>query len=247
MKKIIITGCARTGSTALVYLLNQSKDVLVTNELAAFHYSDQAFNKTINNEFVVNEARRSAGDKNWNINDIINLRNGLIENTNFKFMGDKRPDYCSGFAPMNFLIENHQDAYFIFTHRDPCATAHSFLKRSRIEKDTGADWYALTYDAAANTIVNRTNNWLSTLYPNVKNKLIVNYDDFIEKPANLVQVLENFLGDNLEIKQPELTYCNKNYFAYKLNMSDREQNIVNYKFSILKEKIDSLTQQPASH
>lgn len=242
MKKIIITGCPRTGSTALVYLLNQSKDVLVTNELAVFHYSDQAFNKTINNEFIVNEAIRLAGDKNWNINDIINLRNGLIENTNFKFMGDKRPDYCCGFATMNFLIENHQDAYFIFTNRNPCATAHSFIKRSIKEKNTSADWYALDYDTATNTIVNRTNNWLNTLYPNVKNKLIVNYDDFVEKPANLVQILENFLGDSLEIKQPESTYCNKNCFEYKLNMSDKEQKVVNHKFSILKEKIDSLTQ-----
>lgn len=241
MKKIIITGCPRTGSTALVYLLNQSKDVLVTNELAVFHYSDQAFNKTINNEFMVNEAIRSAGDKNWNINDIINLRNGLIENTNFKFMGDKRPDYCYGFDSMNFLIENHQDAYFIFTNRHPCATAHSFLKRSRIEKDTSADWYALDYETAADTIVSRTNNWVNILYPNVKNKLIVNYDDFVEKPANLVQLLENFLGDSLYIKQPEKTYCNKNYFEYELQMSEGQKNIVNYKFRIMKEKIDSLT------
>ena len=79
------------------------------------------------------------------------------------------------------------------------------------------------------------------MYPNVKNKLIVNYDDFVEKPANLVQLLENFLGDSLDIKQPETTYCNKNYFEYELKMSEVQKNIVNYKFSILKEKIDSLT------
>ena len=48
MKKIIITGCPRTGSTALVYLLSSSPDVLVTNELATFHNSEIEFDKSIN-------------------------------------------------------------------------------------------------------------------------------------------------------------------------------------------------------
>jgi len=240
MKKIIITGCPRTGSTALVYLLNQPQDVLITNELGTFHYSDKAFNMAIKNKFMISEAIRSAGDKNWNINDVINLRNGLI-NTKFKFMGDKRPDYCSSFTNMESLIKNHQDAYFIFTYRNPCATAWSFIKRTTLEpKHKKVGWYALDFETAANTIVHRTNNWLSTLYPNVKHKLIVNYDDYIDKPANLVQVLENFLQYSLEIKQPELTYTNENSCEYKIKMDKRQQNLVKYKFSILKEKIDSL-------
>lgn len=238
MKKIIITGCPRTGSTALVYLLNACRNAFITNEFATFHYDDVSFDDTIKDNFIVNECKNFTKDKHWDLQDISNYREGLDHNLNFKLFGDKRPDYCECFASMDHLINNHQDAYFIFTHRHPCAIALSCIQRSSKEPNSKASWYARDVETASNIIVRHTNNWLSAMYPNVRNKLIVNYDFFIQHPKKLVNKLELYLGTKLNIDNPKDFYAHKNPFAYKQLMSDWQKKAVNSRFNILKEKID---------
>jgi len=240
MKKIIITGCPRTGSTALVYLLSSSPNVLVTNELATFHNREEEFNKSISDPFVVNENKKFLDNKPWSIKQIINYKNEDYTDNKFKFFGDKRPDYCINFAKMEHLIDHHQDAYFIFTYRNPCATAWSFKKRTIVEPDPNAEWYAKDVEQACYKMLIYTNNWLSTLYPRVKNKIIIDYDDYINSQNELVDKLEIFLGDKLNIQNAEQTYRHQSPFEYKQKLNQWEQRLITNTFSIMQSKIDKL-------
>ena len=236
MKKIIITGCPRTGSTALALLISSSPFALVTNEVGTFHHSKRVFDKKVSKFF--GQEKKILNFESLNKNKLLNFSKSL--DGNVVLFGDKRPDYCASFTNMLHLIEKHQDAYFVFTHRNPCATAWSFLKRTKIEPNVKVAWCTDNIETAATTIVNRTNNWLSTLYPNVKNKMIVCYDNYINNQKKLVNDLESFFGESLNITHPEEIYAHKNPNDFKLCLSDDQINQINIKFSILKEKIDSI-------
>lgn len=226
MKKIIITGTPRTGTTALCSLLSHSTNVLVTNESGVFEQYPQRYYKRRTMILADNINSRLLELKGLTERDIDNFFIGNFENKgNIEFFGDKYPDHCLTTERCNAVCEQHPDAYFLFTYRNPCAVVYSGMKRSEKEKDEHAGWFFFNVEDSTQKIVSRTSNWLNLIFPNVKNKIIINYDYYINNVNLLINDLNSFLDTKLDIHIPEPLYQHHNPNAYKDEMS---QEMIDY-------------------
>jgi hypothetical protein len=255
MKKIIITGAPRTGSTALNALLMQSSKILVMNELAIFDYEPNHY-YNVHREKINNELnQRFLKHKNLSEKDIDDFFIGNFENKgNLEFFGDKFLTYCYNEEYCDHLVKNHSDAYFIFTYRNPCATIHSRIKRSKIEKDEKADWYFTNLEETSKRFITRTSNWVTLLHPYIKNKFIIDYDHYINNANLLIKDLSSFLNTDINIQAPETLighneifdngkrglYENSDPHEYKNNFSSDEIAFITERTKHIDQRVKSL-------
>ena len=195
MKKIIITGVPRTGSSALNNVLNLSPNILTMHEMRIFDASIDNYHRF----------KKFAGFGSINTNHLSRKKMSLYDLDNFfignflnkgsiEFFGDKMATYCWDETYTNHLVTKHSDAYFIFTHRNPCAVIYSGYKRSQIDGNKQADWYYKSLEESISRYIKQTTNWSTLIYPNVKNKIIINYDDYVNNIDLLIKDLNTFLG-----------------------------------------------------
>ena len=95
MKKIIITGAPRTGSTALNTLLTYSPKILVMNEMAIFDYEPNHYYKCHREKINLKRNKNFLKLKGLTEKDIDDFFIGNFENKgNLEFFGDKFLTYC---------------------------------------------------------------------------------------------------------------------------------------------------------
>jgi hypothetical protein len=255
MKKIIITGVGRTGTTALATILSQSKNILVVNELGIFdndpnnYYSrkDKWINGRCNTRFLKEKGLTEA--------DIDNFFIGNFENKgNLEFFGDKWPTYSTSKEYCKYLAKYHADAYYIFTYRNPCGIINSNIKRTKFEKNEIADWYFRSIEESLNKIIDQTNNWSQDLYPKVEKKIIIDYDYYINNFDLLINDLSIFLDTKIDIPEPEKVlghteifetgfrglYEHPNPNEYMDNLSQKEIDFILDKTLLIDYRIKSL-------
>jgi len=267
MKKIIITGPPRSGTTALANLLNYSPKIVITNELGIFDHNQHYYKERSKDWIHKNKPTQEfLGRKNLTVRDIDNFFAGNFENKgNLEFYGDKHPTYCTDKEYCTHLIKNCSDAYFIFTHRNPCAVIYSGLHRSKVYPDqVHADWFFKSLEDLTSKIKTFIMNWSSYIYPNVDNKIIIDYDRYVNNYDLLVHDLSKFLNTSLDLPElKEMTaqtglydvgytelrgmYSNSKLDAYKdgftkeqINYIDKEVNLVNLYVKSLITKQESL-------
>ena len=246
VKKIIITGAPRTGTTLLAGLLSSSPSILVTNELGIFDHNpnnyyerDEWFDDRLNKE-VLN--RKGLTKKDIDDFYIGNFKNkGALE-----FFGDKFPTYCFDQVYCSHLCKTHPDAYFIFTYRNPCATIYSGLHRSKIEdsrmqNSTRADWYFKNLESSIKKLETSILNWSKHIFPYVKNKIIIDYDYYINNVDLLINDLNKFLNTKLDHSEIEKTpsYTQKCDVGFeKLRKPYVNSGLEKYKEAFSKEEIN---------
>lgn len=208
MKKIIITGAPRTGTTGLANLLSHSSKVLVTNEVGVFERKEDWYHTRIKDGILNDptnvEYLKLKGLTERDINRF--FRGDFTNNSGIEFFGDKFPTYCSSGCYCRRLCRNHSDAYFIFTYRNPCATIYSGIKRTKIENDERADWFFDNLENSIERLLMYTSNWVNHIYPHVNKKLIIDYDHYINNSEQLVRDLSKFLNVDLDINTPSIYY-----------------------------------------
>jgi hypothetical protein len=206
MKKIIITGLPRSGTTALANLLNHSPKIVITNELGIFDHNQEHY-KTRSEAWLKNNkpTQKFLSRKRLTGGDINDFLAGNFTNKNsLEFYGDKFPTYCADRHYCSHLSQNHSDAYFIFTHRNPCATIYSGVHRSNLHvNQTHADWFYKGLEDSTNKFRELTLNWSNFIYPYVKNKIIIDYDRYINNFDLLVNDLSKFLNTSLDLPKVE--------------------------------------------
>jgi len=216
MKKIIITGTMRSGTTALSTMLSYSPNILIMDELGLFHADGQNYHNRKGKKIKNVTNRKVLACKGLTEADIDNFYVGNFENKgNIEFFGDKFPDYCHsnpgviGGNNCKNIVKNHSDAYVIFTYRNPCASIYSQIKRSKIENKSEMPWYFTTFDEAVNKLTRQTENWYNHIYPHIKNKFIVDYDYYVNNPNLLINHLSIFLNTKIDINLED-TYVGHN-------------------------------------
>jgi len=247
-KQVMITGCPRTGTTALSTLLSHCEGVFISNELAIYenpprileHHlsmldSSPNWNQNLRNILKI---------KGWSNADLRRfLSNGF--NDDIKLTGDKFPAYCIIDELMSDIADSSPCSHYIFTHRNPCAVVASFLRRSRIENHPKAFWYATTAEEALEKVISYTLNWSTILWEALEKKIIITHEDYCDNAGKLLDKLSDFL--DLELKmgthKPEDIYrstnnaglCSKSY--YKDELSTKEIDMINAKFSPIQEHV----------
>ena len=255
MKKIIITGAPRTGTTALGTLLSHSGKILVMHELGLYDSNPQNYHKRKNEILKLHQNKKFLEKRGLTEKDIDDFFKGDFKNKgDLEFFGDKWPTYCTSTAYCSHLVKNHPDAYFIFTYRNPCAIIHSNIKRTKHEPNSKADWTFISLEENTNKIIEYTTNWISHIFPHVKNKIIIDYDHYINKEDLLINDLNEFLNTKIDIDNLEGTlgntecydkgfrglYKHSNPKEYLDNLTHQEIDFISNKTKLLDENIKSL-------
>jgi hypothetical protein len=249
MKKIIITGAPRTGTTALANILSQFSNILITNESGLFDYNPNNYINRKNTFLKRNKTNIIfLNQKNLTMDDVDDFYNGNYKNKgNIQFFGDKFPTYCTDRMYCSHLSKKHNDAYFIFTYRNPCATIYSGLYRSKIENNsTHTDWFFKNIQDSTEKFINYNLNWSMYMFPYIKNKFIVNYDYYINNVDLLIKDLSVFLNTPLNIKDLEnkQAICNSVDVGFEENRSlYSNSKLEEYKNEFSKEQIDFINYQ----
>lgn len=241
-KKLIITGCPRTGTSALCSLLCHSEGVIITNELSVYHEDKKAIDDCLDEDNP--HLDRALELKGWSVKDLTNYLAGDFEDKSIKVFGDKSPDYCCNTYLPQYMGVNYPDFKYIFCYRNPCATVASFLRRSKKENNPNAAWYAETAEEALEIVIKYTLNWVTLLYPSVENKKIVIYEDHCEDVSSLIQELNEFLGITLDIHKPERLYLPVNLDSWRndLTLTISQMKMIETKFKPIDQLVRSLAQ-----
>ena len=224
MKTLIICGPPRTGTTGLFDLINLSNEAFVSNELATFHFAP-LWNKNIKNLGPKNiEALQR---KNWDANQLSEMIRSKEYPSVLKIFGDKFPDYCLHQIVAEQLVNTYgESAYFIFTTRKMCGIINSFFKRFKIEKDPKAVWFTDDVETALKRIKKYYDNMIY-MYPKIKNKIIINYEDAMMNSNYIHYKLKSFLDLDVPIDIINKNYKNNKFDEWKTSLNDYQKNIIN--------------------
>ena len=204
MKRIIITGAPRSGSSALNNILNYSPSILSTEEMGIYNFNSRHYWNCKPHKLKLISNRKYLTQKNLTAYDLDNFFLGNFANKgDIEFFGDKFLAYSWDDLHVNHIVKNYPDAYFLFTYRNPCASIHSGFKRSQIDGNKKADWYFKSLEESTKKHIFHAANWATNVYPNVKNKIIINYDYYINNVDLLIKDLSKFLGIDMLISNPE--------------------------------------------
>lgn len=241
MKKIIITGAPRTGATVLCNLLSHSPKILITDELATFdHDRDHYIRRSETWVHTSKITKRALENKHLTLEDINSfLAGGFRNKGNLEFFGDKFPTYCFDRVYCSHLATKHSDAYYIFTYRNPFATIYSGKKRTEVDKNEKADWFFKSIEESTEKFKKFVSNWSGHIYPHVENKIIIDYDKYVNNVDLLMRDLSVFLGISLDLpaaqeivgtslrvdvgyEESRGVYNNSKLEAYKEGLSKKE-------------------------
>lgn len=204
MKKIIITGATRTGTTALASLLSYSPKILVTNELGMFDHNPTYYHTRSAEWVETNESVKEVlSRKGLTLADINDFLTGNFKNKgSLEFFGDKFPTYCSDREYCKHMVQYHSEAYFIFTYRNPYATIYSGKYRSKLqESHSHADWFFKNLEESVQQLKTFILNWSNFIYPYVEKKIIIDYDKYVNNVDLLKADLSTFLGIDIEVSE----------------------------------------------
>ena len=220
MKILIICGPPRSGTTGLCQLINKSEKAFISNELHTFHPNETIWTERIHH--LNKESIEALENKNWNMNQLREMILSNIYPSDLEIFGDKLPDYCLNRNIARHIVNTHgENSYFIFTTRKIHGIVNSFFKRTKIEKNTAATWYTDNVEIALQKITEYYDNLLF-MYPKIKNKIIVNYDDAMQDQHYIQNKLESFL----DIKIEKNYYKNDKFDDWKIDLNEEQKNII---------------------
>lgn len=197
MTQIIITGCPRSGTTALKSLLNTQHSTCITNELKSYAGDNDAFAKRLNGRWYDNhfsqECKKKHVDPELFRNHIIEDKTRTVpylHSLGYQIVGDKFPGYVMRTFHKRMIQHSKKDVKFIFCVRDCRGFVSSSLRRYLIgDLDFKAnDWvYCTIQEACAHWV--KFNKGLQELIQHIptSNYMIVQYEKAVRNNDKLVQ------------------------------------------------------------
>lgn len=216
MKKVIITGCSRSGTTALAELLSNSPNILITNEVGNFTFIEEdSLEPVLARKYEIENFRRILNNKgiyeeyyqHKSFFENTSYIKNLHENYNLSVIGDKWPDYLFHIRDIAMMNNGLSDFYFIFTIR----SCFHFINSSTSAYNRGlrnvwnfndpkvAEAYWLKHNKELINNVTLLNN------RNIP-CLIVNYENHVSNPKKLISNIEDFISEKITINNPEEIY-----------------------------------------
>lgn len=173
MKKLIITGTSRTGTTGLTYYLNQDPDVLMLHESGFYSSEKSKVKKLEMNSFFQDMLEQ----KHVDFHRVMCAypRHMNDEFCSYKIFGDKYPDY------INCLHLIPYDVHIIYCIRDPRSCILSKMKYFKMSLEKAIKEY----------------NKECSKIP--EDSFIVKYEDAVTNIELLKNNLESFLDEKLNI------------------------------------------------
>jgi len=219
---IAITGCARSGTTALCEVFNTDQRILVLNEIGWLtrwetNISDRLTNVSLSKnarpQFKKNRAFLQ--NKNLNPDKIVNLSiknkwtgkdlySYIVKNTTAEIIGDKMPlEYVND---LDKLTKKFKDTKFIILIRDGRSVISSQIENW--SEDSLDHWTRPNIEEAEYLWLNQTINLqdrVSKLSAQEASRvLLVRYEALVVEPDRILKVISDFVGLDPPIKNNDL-------------------------------------------
>jgi hypothetical protein len=208
MKKVIMTGCPRSGTTALCTLLSHDPDTLITNEVGNFSWEQDSFidrlNKIVNKHYIewaLNLKNIDKEDFVENVkSDVTRFAENISEKYSIKVVGDKLPGYINSLYD---IYHANREAYYIITLR----SVQHFVTSSinHYNKGVRTGW---TFE----TITEAEKFWVATnckliedigkIIPFGAKIILIRYEDIGPDIDRTINKISLFLGHEFKISNP---------------------------------------------
>jgi len=212
MTQIIISGCPRSGTTALKDLLNTQRNTCITNELEFYVGDNASFIERLESKWFNNFSRDC---KKKNIDSVLFRDHILHDKTKtvsylhslgYQIVGDKFPGYIMSQVKDRIIQISKQNIKFIFCVRDCRDFISSSLRH--YSKDINLrtnQWVKCTiHEACAHWVM--YNKGLQELIQHIpsENHMIVQYEKAVKNNAKLIYRI-NKLTEGQWVATPEET------------------------------------------
>lgn len=210
MKEIAVCGCPRSGTTALVRLLNLSDKTFITNELS--FYGSYDLEKRYQ---IVKELQSKNYDVSWIPYCKSNIAIEINDRYQLNVIGDKTPDYVLK-NNFDFIRKNYPQVKFIFCFRCcrdfVCSSLNAFDKTEMWAHSSIIDacdmWYNYTKSAFDCIDELPDNSFACIKYESMTDRQIVNN-------------IEIVLNEDLRIHPiPLNSFLRDKYYRYNFDFSD---------------------------
>lgn len=207
-KRVIITGCPRSGTSALSMLMSHATNAFICNEMGLYLPGPKEFNRKIRTlSSMWSKGReeqppfgvQTRGMKISGLtpSDIIEYQRNESYG-DLEFFGDKHPHYCIHKPLLRHLRKNYAHFYYLICYRDPLDTIASFIRKSRAKDPQPGFWFCNSIHEATNKWIQTIRNWTQELYHHVPNIKIIKYEDYCYDGEKLIGELSDFLGGKLD-------------------------------------------------
>lgn len=208
MKKIIITGCPRSGTTALCTLLSHG-DCFVTNEIGNFIWPEEEFEDRILQsadnyyvKYLLNMKKIDRDDFIAKVKDDPKTYCETInENYGIDIVGDKLPGYLNSLPD---IFNENRDAYFIITLRSMQHFVASSI--NNFNKGRDMDWCFDKITKAENFWVENNLKLLEGVHYILSKggkAILVKYEDIGLDIDKTLLKIDKFLGVELNVPNPD--------------------------------------------
>ena len=226
-KFLFVSGCDRSGTTAIVRLLNEHVDISLGMERYKGLINNSEKLKTLNKSRFEKDNFFNIKEEETNINWDYFYNKLKGKYTDSKYVGDKVPRY---FQIYNHLIKEFDSAKHIFIVRDPLEVASSWKVRAEDSKDVT---WASTNDVKRSVLI--WNKSLEAAYKKLKSKkmdvLFVSYSSLFSGSSEALKDILFFLDlredEALNSKFEEMTHDWNERTKKKSALTDLEVEYVN--------------------
>lgn len=216
MKKVIITGCPRSGTTALAELLSKDSRTLITNEVSNFTFNEESsLENILCRKYAIDNFREILNSKGiyeeYYKDSIFFESHSYLQQLQtaygLEIIGDKWPDYLFHINDIETLNNTAEDFYFIFTIR----SCYHFINSSTTNYNNGKRdaWNFYDEKKAEGYWVSRNLELIKNVQYLQKKNIpvkIINYDTIKGNASNLVNHISNFINEELVIENSNESY-----------------------------------------
>jgi hypothetical protein len=208
MKKVIMTGCPRSGTTALCTLLSHDPNVFITNEIGNFAWEADEFKYRIQDRAYEHHVDWILNLKGIDKDDFIaavaedpaNYSQVIHERYNIPVVGDKMPGYTES---LHDIYHANRDAYYIITLR----SVQHFVTSStnRYHNGNRAYWAFETIEDAQKFWVLTNCKMLENvgkMIPFGAKLLLVRYEEIGPDIDQTIKRISDFIGFEIKVDNP---------------------------------------------
>ena len=229
MKKVIMTGCPRSGTTALCTLLSHDPGVFISNEVGSFSWDKELFEdrakiaatknyvkwlldlKRIDREDFLEKISYSPKE----YSEIIGKEYGL------EVVGDKLPGYLNY---LEDIYKQNRDAYFLITLRG----VRHFVTSStnHYANGTRSIWARETITEAQDLWVKNNSKLLEDvgkIIPMGAKVLLLRYEDIGPDIDQTIKRISDFIGYEINVVNPRGGFEAPNRPLRNFNLSSQAQ------------------------
>lgn len=229
MIEVIMTGCYRSGSSALAELISHDPGVFIMNELVSEiwgtgfpEHVDECLEK---NESLINQLSRKGIAPDDFRKAVVGYQKTSFEQLSrsfgFPVVGDKLPDYVFN---LEKILNKRPAAKVIFTVRD----CHSYIESAlrNYEKGERARW--TTDDPVKAELIWLTHNtellkWAAKLGQNC---FVARYEKTVKDPGLALNRISQFLGYTINVENPSGGFHEVEREKVKYPISYRTQQLM---------------------